>query len=136
MEKMIIEFDVQNDEVKRFGAKLRYTFGELGTTWRHIELVNSLDAMTLAELHKAVKLRENEARARIKVHLSKKWYWRETGDECDLTSAGNCEMLLGVTGDAVSVLRKLNLPNYTKYIEGILEAFDGPNRSIMTKDDE
>lgn len=208
MEKMIIEFNVQNDEVKRFGAKLRYAFGDLGTTWRDIteqaiaikelkpltekpctererkvqEIISDatdvhsgrdvglwktfmseygvwfnmirdmaeaddqkrretpvnviLSDYSLDKLNDIVRQRQKEAVLKIKAYSLQKWYWQETGEEYDFTNAVNNELIFGVTGDFKAVVRKLNLPNYGKYIDKILNAFDGTHRYLIQKHDD
>lgn len=94
------------------------------------------ELLTITELKAILRDKEKKAVIKIKEYSLQKWYWQETGEEYDFTNAGNNEMIFGVTGDFKAVVRKLNLPNYSKYIDKILYAFEGLHRELIQKDSE
>ncbi len=137
METIKVEFDNLSDEqFKYLHGLLNLANSVKGLTWRYTESGQSAECLSITDLKSVLRDKEKKAVLKIKAYSLQKWYWQETGEEYDFTNAGNNELIFGVTGDFKAVVRKLNLPNYSKYIDKILYAFEGLHRELIQKDDE
>lgn len=91
---------------------------------------------TITELKAKLLKAEQRGRAEVKRYFAQKWKWKETGELYDFSNPGNNEFIFGITGDAAAILRKLNLPNYTKHIDHIIKVLTDRETLIPVLDDE
>lgn len=88
-----------------------------------------LMGLSVGEVRAYIGQEKHEMLAKVRYHLSKTWYWKETGELVDINEDTIPEV-------SFTVKEMLSNRRSIEVLEKIIEFFEGPDREVYTKSDE